>query len=668
MIFVFHDACKTGMEAHIYMYHLRRADLRAPFLAGIVLILTLAGAGPASAVTGGTDVADDGLPFVAKLAMGNTQRACTGVLVDPRAVLTAKACFADANGAVPTGAPTLETNVTVGRSGTSGGVTTKVTEVIGHPARDLAIGRLATPVVSVAPIGISATAPAGGDELTLAGFGRTADEWVPDRLKSASFKIDAVEAATFDVVPAGSDPVGLCRGDAGGPALRRSGEQFQLVALHHASNEAGCLGEEAGAPRATETRVDDVRSWVMANLPGFATGMDTGEVLPNWPSAGDSAVPSGSILANVGGVCCSLTGPELLVGSVPGGSHSGTHGLLFSGKDTSSTRSFAYLRSFDLGGLPVRPGTTLSYWIYPQSNATSFGYAEGGNSTCVAVDLLYINGGHLRDSGVNDQRGNRAHPAGQCGKLTLDAWNEVIVPIGSVAAGKRIATLTVGYDQPANTGGYRGFIDDIMVSDDKFATGAESGQPGLTWTNSVSTEAPGGGLFNVGGVCCGLTGPELFPGRVPEGAHGGTSAVLYSGKDNSADRSFAYTKAFQLSDVYVTSTTRLSYWIYPESKSTSFGHAEGSNSMCTAIDLIFVNPVSGARQNLRDSGAVDQRGNLAHPAKQCGKLTLDTWNHVSVPLGGVANGKRISQLDIGYDQGANTGGYRGFIDDIRISQ
>jgi len=47
---------------------------------------------------------------------------------------------------------------------------------------------------------------------------------------------------------------------------------------------------------------------------------------------------------------------------------------------------------------------------------------------------------------------------------------------------------------------------------------------------------------------------------------------------------------------------------------------------------------------------------------------MDAWNYVSVPLGTVANGKQIVEFDIGYDQPANTGGYRGFIDDIRISR
>jgi hypothetical protein len=47
---------------------------------------------------------------------------------------------------------------------------------------------------------------------------------------------------------------------------------------------------------------------------------------------------------------------------------------------------------------------------------------------------------------------------------------------------------------------------------------------------------------------------------------------------------------------------------------------------------------------------------------------MDTWNEVVVPLGGSGNGKLITQINVGYDQKANTGGYRGFIDDVRISE
>ena len=63
-----------------------------------------------------------------------------------------------------------------------------------------------------------------------------------------------------------------------------------------------------------------------------------------------------------------------------------------------------------------------------------------------------------------DTRGNRAHPAHQCTKVKAGRWNEVVVPLGALA-GKKVTTLVVGYDQPAGTGGYRGLVDDIRITD-----------------------------------------------------------------------------------------------------------------------------------------------------------------------------------------------------------
>ena len=112
-----------------------------------------------------------------------------------------------------------------------------------------------------------------------------------------------------------------------------------------------------------------------------------------------------------------------------------------------------------------------------------------------------------------DQRGNSIHPGGQCNKMPLDTWTQVAVRIGDWVAGKVINTISIAYDQGPKTGGYRGFVDDLAITDlittDKFGTGLEGGQPALGWTNTVSATKPGGGLLNVDGVCCSLTGPEI---------------------------------------------------------------------------------------------------------------------------------------------------------------
>ncbi|GAA2018488.1 hypothetical protein GCM10009839_13390 [Catenulispora yoronensis] len=203
--------------------------------------------------------------------------------------------------------------------------------------------------------------------------------------------------------------------------------------------------------------------------PAFSTGVEPNDLAPTWNSAVDNAAYPAGGLVNVTGVCCGMTAPEAYVDNgAPLSNHSGTQSLLYSGSGTTSSGAdHAYLKVFDLSGknLVVGPGTTLTYWIDPESSANSYGYASGGNSTCVAVDLIFTDNTNLRDSGAVDQNGNRAHPSYQCGHLTLDTWNRVTVNLGAVANGKTISRVDIGYDQANVTGGYRGHIDDISVID-----------------------------------------------------------------------------------------------------------------------------------------------------------------------------------------------------------
>jgi predicted alpha-1,2-mannosidase len=195
----------------------------------------------------------------------------------------------------------------------------------------------------------------------------------------------------------------------------------------------------------------------------FTTSFEGGQPQPTWTNTVDT---SGGGLTNVTGICCSLSGPEAAVRTEV--AHTGNLALMYSGLDTSSTTSYAYMEVFDVSSqnLAVASSTTLTYWIYPQSSTGSTPGANqtsGNNSTCVAIDLIFTDGSNLRDSGATDQNGNRIHPAYQCSHLTLNAWNLVTVNLGAFVNGKTIARINVGYDQPANTGGYRGYIDDINI-------------------------------------------------------------------------------------------------------------------------------------------------------------------------------------------------------------
>jgi hypothetical protein len=642
-----------------------RLKRRKLFVRSMVALVTVAagliGGTPAALAVIGDTAIDPRWDFIAKVQFGEVG-SCTGSLIDPWWVLTAKACFADGGTPATAGAPRQPTTVTVGRfdlTNTTGGAVRGVTRIVPHPDRDVVLAELSAAVTgtTLATIG---TAPRADETLATPGYGRTATGWVPDDLHAGRFSVSAVRPTTVDLAPATAS-ASLCEGDAGGPALRNTSSSVQVVAIQHTAWQNGCLDSDETRTGAVSTRVDDLRPWIDASLPHFATGFETADPRPHWQN---QAALAGVV--GVGGVCCNLTAPELKLS--PENGHDAARSLLYSGLDNSATRSRAYLKAFDLSQIVVGPRTVLSYWIFPQS-VRSHSSVSGDNSTCVAVDLQFGNGGNLRDSGATDQRGIRVHPAQQCQHLTLDTWNQVIVPLGGVANGQSIIEVAVAYDQPLNTGGYRGYVDDLSITnihiEPRLETGAETGQPALTWISTPDTaRGVHGRTTNIEGVCCGLTGPELKSS--PEKAHGGVNSLLYSGKDISATQSATYLQAFAVTHTFVTPATRLSYWIFPQSNATQ-PNAAGNNSTCVAVDLIFTDRFTGTEANLRDSTATDQRGNRVHPAQQCGKLTLDAWNRVTVPLGAVANGLEITQVNVGYDQPANIGGFRGYLDDIQIS-
>lgn len=220
-------------------------------------------------------------------------------------------------------------------------------------------------------------------------------------------------------------------------------------------------------------------------------------------------------------------------------------------------------------------------------------------------------------------------------------------------AGTALSTIQNELTLPLGAGG---------GTSSSFSSGFESTDPPLTWSDTVDTT--GGGISNVTGICCGLTGPEAGI-RTGETEHGGSGSLMYSGSAQGGSNDYAYLKFYDLSGspLAIGTSKTLSYWIYPQSNATTPYVAAGSNnSTCVAIDMIFTDG-----STLRDSGAVDENGNRIHPASQCGHLTLDTWNHVTVNLATNNANKQISRILVGYDHPNSTGGYRGYLDDLSIS-
>ncbi|WP_195911347.1 trypsin-like serine protease [Streptomyces kaniharaensis] len=233
--------------------------------AAAVGALTLFSTVPAGAVVG--DAATDGAyAFTAKLTIGDTFRTCTGALVDRNWVITAASCFADDPAqpqALAAGAPRWKTIATIGRTdltGTAAGREVGVTELVPRQDRDLVLARLATPVDGIAPLAVATTAPTAGEKLRVPGYGRTKDEWLPAKLHSGMFTLDAVAPGGIDTT--GIAGAAICKGDTGAPAVRETNGRAELVAVASRSWQGGCLGSPETRTGASSARVDDVAAWV----------------------------------------------------------------------------------------------------------------------------------------------------------------------------------------------------------------------------------------------------------------------------------------------------------------------------------------------------------------------------------------------------------------------
>ncbi|NJP47267.1 glycosyl hydrolase family 95 catalytic domain-containing protein [Actinacidiphila epipremni] len=195
----------------------------------------------------------------------------------------------------------------------------------------------------------------------------------------------------------------------------------------------------------------------------FGTGFEAGDPQPSWTDTVDTA---GGNDVGVTGVNGDSPGPQAGVRTGET-ARTGSAALMYSGSASGSS-PHAYLKVYDLAAAPLAVGTakTLRYWIYPQSHTTTPWVPAGSTeSECVAVDLVFTDNSTLRDSGAVDQNGTRAHPAQQCGHLTLDTWNHVTVNLATNNSGKQIARILLGYDHPASPGGgFRGYVDDLTIS------------------------------------------------------------------------------------------------------------------------------------------------------------------------------------------------------------
>ncbi len=168
------------------------------------------------------------------------------------------------------------------------------------------------------------------------------------------------------------------------------------------------------------------------------------DAMPSWTDSQDPVLPS----KNIGGYMGTVANPECSV--VAETSHIGTNAIRYSGRDNATDSSYLYFRVFQVF-IPVSPKTKLSFWTYPQMALSRY----------VSVDLVFSDGTSLHNSGAMDSANVSMQPS--AGRGVINTWNHTVSNIGLWAYGKTISRIDIAYDHPAETGDFRGYVDDIFL-------------------------------------------------------------------------------------------------------------------------------------------------------------------------------------------------------------
>ncbi|MEU6404906.1 GH92 family glycosyl hydrolase [Streptomyces sp. NPDC046985] len=143
-----------------------------------------------------------------------------------------------------------------------------------------------------------------------------------------------------------------------------------------------------------------------------------------------------------------------------GAGFTGARALRYAGRHTTKGRAYSYNKIFDVN-VKVSRDTRLSYRLYPSMADGDRDY----DATNVAVDLAFTDGTYLSSLGAVDQHGFPLSPRGQGASkaLYVNQWNNVVSRIGSVAAGKTVDRVLLGYDSPSGPAKFRGWLDDVSL-------------------------------------------------------------------------------------------------------------------------------------------------------------------------------------------------------------
>jgi secreted trypsin-like serine protease len=237
---------------------------------GFAAVLT--SSGTANAIANGLPVADGQYPFATKLTMTGIPRAdgttynsaCSASLIARQWIITAGHCFHDVKGNRVSGPTPYATTATVGRTDLTQttGYVLAVTEVRQASRVDIAIAKLAQPIIDIAPLPLSGTGPKTGAILRITGWGATSsvDPTPVTRLQTGQVKIKRVSGTTVLVVGYAPSPTtSACLYDSGAPYFSESAGGPALVSIEVDGPDCPHALEE------TTNSIDKIIDWIRQN-------------------------------------------------------------------------------------------------------------------------------------------------------------------------------------------------------------------------------------------------------------------------------------------------------------------------------------------------------------------------------------------------------------------